>query len=499
LRRAVPGDGTIGKSRYLAGLQCERRLWLQLFRPELATAPDAGDMSRRVEGEKVGRRARALYPGGAAVESADWDEALADTARLLGDSSVPAIYEAAFERDDLRVRTDILRRRPDSGWALHEVKSSTRVRGEHIDDVAFQLFVLEGSGISARPAEVLHLDADYVRGEGEIDWTCLFRRTDVTARALDRVEDVRADLARLCPIRGRSEAPGIEPSEHCRRPRWCEFWEHCTRNKPLDWIGRFPGLTAARLVSLQQQGIERVADLPVDFPLTPLQKRVRDALAGGIDVVAPDLTHALARLGPPSLYLDFESYGPALPPYPGTRPFQQIPFQWSLHLEAADGSLTHREFLASGREDPRRAFARSLLDALGETDHPILVYSSFESERLDDLARDLPDLAGEIESVQARLRDLYAIVRQHVYHPAFRGSFSLKRIAPVLVPCFGYDDLRGVTDGGGAVAALERMVSGALGLEEESRLRGALLAYCERDTLALVEVHRALRGRAGVS
>jgi predicted RecB family nuclease len=209
--------------------------------------------------------------------------------------------------------------------------------------------------------------------------------------------------------------------------------------------------------------------------------------------------HALEKLGPPSLYLDFETYGPGLPPYPGTRPFQQLLFQWSLHAAAADDSLGHREFLATGRDDPRRAFAESLLEALADTDHPVFVYSRFESDRLVELARDLPDLADEIDAVRARLQDLYAIVRHHVYHPEFRGSFSLKRVAPVLAPCFGYDDLQDVADGGAAVGALERLISGALEPGEEARLRGALLAYCERDTLALVELHRALRTRAGPS
>jgi hypothetical protein len=489
----------IDKSRYLAGLQCERRLWLQLFQPESASDPDGGDESRRTEGQEVGRRARELYPGGVAVESSDWSEALGETARLLRDSSVPAIFEAAFERDGLRIRADILERRPAGGWALYEVKSATRVRGEHIDDVAFQLFVLEANGIAPRPAHVVHVDGDYVRGDDGIDWTRFFRRTDVTARAVDRTLDVGEDVARLRSVREQSAAPHIEPSEQCRRPRWCEFWDHCTRDRPTDWIGRFPGLTGARLVWLQQQGVERIADIPADFPLNAVQVRVRDALAGGGEVTAPELVHALEKLGPPSLYLDFETYGPALPPYPGARPFQQLLFQWSLHAAAADDSLGHREFLATGREDPRRAFAESLLEALADTDHPVFVYSRFESDRLAELARDLPDLADEIGAVRARLQDLYAIVRHHVYHPEFRGSFSLKRVAPALAPCFGYDDLRDVADGGAAVGALERLVSGTLEPEEEARLRGALLAYCERDTLALVELHRALRTRARLS
>jgi predicted RecB family nuclease len=496
---AVPPAGRLSKSRYLAGLQCELRLWLRLFHPERAREPDAAEASRRAEGEEIGRQARTLFPGGRAVESADWDEALAETARLLDDPSVHAIYEGAFECEGLGIRADVLERLPEGGWALHEVKSATRVRGEHLDDVAFQLLVLETCGIATRVAEVVHVDSGYVRGTGAIDPARLLRRTDVTARASDRIGDVRADLERLRRVPRSERPPRVEPSEQCRRPRWCDFWEHCTRDKGPDWIGRLPGLTGARLVWLQQQGVERLSDLPPDFEPTPLQTRVRNALASGAEAVDPALAQALVKLGPPALYLDFETWGPALPAYPGARPFQQIPFQWSLHAMDAGGHLSHRGFLASSDDDPRRAVARSLLDALGETDWPILVYSAFEGDRLAELARDLPDLAGELDRVQPRLRDLLALVRQHVYHPGFRGSFSLKRVAPALVPGFGYDDLDRVADGGAAVQALERLASGEAGPEERSRLRGALLAYCERDTLALVEVHRALRSRVGLS
>jgi predicted RecB family nuclease len=176
-----------------------------------------------------------------------------------------------------------------------------------------------------------------------------------------------------------------------------------------------------------------------------------------------------------------------------------VPFQWSLHAEAKDGALTHSEFLAPSGVDPRRPFAESLLAALGDDRTPVLVYSGFEGDRLRELARDLPDLARRLDAVRARLCDLHALVRGHVYHPGFGGSFSLKRIAPALVPGFGYADLESVAGGGEAVVALERLATGGLEPEAETQLRRDLLSYCARDTLALVEVHRALRARAQLS
>jgi predicted RecB family nuclease len=500
-----PGHGPSGsgsgltKSRYLAGLQCPRRLWLALHRSEAATEPDAADGLRADEGREIERHAQALFPAGRRVEARERAAALDETARLLRDPSVPAIFEAAFAADGLWARVDVLERLGPDSWALHEVKSATRVRSDHMDDVAFQLLVLEANGIEPERACVLHTNASYVRGDGEVDWSQFLRSSDVTRRARNRLGDVRADLVRLRAVPGQSEPPRVEPSEHCRRPRWCAFWDHCTSAKPVDWIGRLPGLTGARLVWLQQQGIEHLDQIPADFELSDLQLRVKRSLTEGRELVSDELAGLLEDLGPPTLSLDFETWGPAIPQFSGTRPFQQVPFQWSLHAEAKDGALTHSEFLAPSGVDPRRPFAESLLAALGDDRTPVLVYSGFEGDRLRELARDLPDLARRLDAVRARLCDLHALVRGHVYHPGFGGSFSLKRIAPALVPGFGYADLESVAGGGEAVVALERLATGGLEPEAETQLRRDLLSYCARDTLALVEVHRALRARAQLS
>ena len=198
--------------------------------------------------------------------------------------SIPALFEAAFESGCVRMRVDVLERLPSGGFGLVEVKSATRVRSEHCDDVAFQLMVLEDRGVDVRAASVLHVDADYVRGEGEIDVWRLFRRSDVFDRARRRIESVREDIDQLRPLLERGEAPSIEPSEQCRRPRWCEFWQHCTRDKPPTWIGNFPGLTAAWLVALQEAGVETIAELPATYVRSPIQERAFEAMGPVLEV-----------------------------------------------------------------------------------------------------------------------------------------------------------------------------------------------------------------------
>jgi hypothetical protein len=203
--------------------------------------------------------------------------------------------------------------------------------------------------------------------------------------------------------------------------------------------------------------------------------------------------HLLRGYGPPACYLDFEAMMPAIPLYEGTRPYQTIPFQWSLHAATEDGILHHREFLARGDRDPRRQFAETLIQTLDCFTGPIIVYSAYEKTRLNDLAKEFPDLGALLGAITARLADLLPIVRGAVYCPEFWFSNSIKSVAPALCPGFGYGDLEGVADGVAASAAFVRLASGSISEEVEAeRLRAALLAYCQRDTMAMVVVHRAL-------
>jgi len=234
-------------------------------------------------------------------------------------------------------------------------------------------------------------------------------------------------------------------------------------------------------------------DIPPDFPLTPGQQRVVDAVVSGQEVISDELPEALADLGPPASYLDFETFSPALPLYAGTSPYQRIPFQWSLHHDDGAGNVRHFEFLADGDVDPRRDFATTLLKAIEWLPGPIVVYSAFEASVLRSLAGVLPDLSDRLLAVTGRICDLLPIVRTHVSHPEFFGSYSIKAVAPALVPGFTYDNLDGVGNGNDASAVFYRLASdGSLPVGDRTRYRQALLTYCCRDTLAMMYVHRRL-------
>jgi hypothetical protein len=337
------------------------------------------------------------------------------------------------------------------------------------------------------------VNTDYVRGPGGISWNEFFTRLDVGESVALRLTDLPARLPGMRDYLNMIELPYAEPGSQCGTPYACEFWDRCTADKPADWIGYFPRLSQARSSELKAQGVEAISSIPPDFPLTSKQAIIRDATASGEPYIAADLGPLLDAFGPPACYLDFEAMMPPIPLYEGTRPYQTIPFQWSLHRINGDGLLTHKEFLADGVNDPRRQFAETLIEALACSDDPIIVYSAYEQTRLKELATTFFDLFTPLNALIARLADLLPIVRSAIYFPAFGFSNSIKSVAPALCPGFSYNDLDGIADGAAASGAFLQLASGAITvLNEAAGLRAQLLAYCKRDTLAMVEVHRAL-------
>jgi predicted RecB family nuclease len=372
------------------------------------------------------------------------------------------------------------------------VKSSSGPKDYYYDDIAIQAFVLEGAGVTVSSIELIHVNTAYVRGPGGICWPEFFARMDVCDPVAERLVDLPS-LPAMRDCLDMVEIPEIEPGGQCHTPYVCEFWDRCTADKPADWINYLPRLSQARASDLKALGIEAISLIPADFPLSSKQVIIRDAIATGKPYVGSDLAPWLRSCRPPTCYLDFEAMMPPIPLYEGTRPYQTIPFQWSLHVIDSGGLLHHSEFLAEGDDDPRRQFAETLIEALAASNAPILVYSAYEQTRLKQLACELPDLSESLNALIVRLVDLLRIVRGAVYFPEFQFSNSIKSVAPALCPGFGYDDLKGVADGGAASAEFLRLASGNLTMPEEvANLRAGLLAYCERDTQAMVEVHEAL-------
>jgi hypothetical protein len=482
------------KSRYAAGLQCLRRLWLDVRERPQWEEPESG--SAEDIGFEIGRMARLLFPGGVEVEEKPWEHAgaVARTVSLMADRSVPAIFEAAFEHSGIRVRVDVLERLPHGYWGMREVKSSGEVKEHFFDDVAVQLHVLGKAGVRLSSAEIMHVNKSYVRGERGISWPKFFSRVEVKIEARKRLVGIEASIRKQLACLSRAQAPEVEPDGHCHYPYSCEYWDRCTAFKPADWIFYLPNLRAGRREELEALGVESISGIPDDFPLSPRQKVVRHVTRSGKLFVAPELSDLLKGYGPPAFYLDFEAFLPAVPLYVGTKPYQVIPFQWSLHRVDSDASIDHREFLADAASDPRRPFAETLISALKGSKLPIIVYSPYEKARLNELAAAFPNLGSPIGAIVRRLRDLLPAVRSGLYHPDFGFSSSIKTAARALCPDITYDDLGEISDGGAASTTFWRIATGGVEPETAGRLRRSLLAYCRRDTWAMVRLHQALNG-----
>ena len=486
----------LSKSKYLSGRQCTKRLYLEIHSPELATEPDEHTQAILDMGTEVGELARRRFPGGVLVESSHRQlaEALHRTAALLEDPTVPAIFEGTFEFDHVLVRVDILERVTNGpegqpAWRVIEVKASTRVKEVHLDDLAIQTYVLRGAGLQVTASCLMHVNNQYIYPGSELDLGDLFLVKDVTAAVSDRLPPLSGQLAGMQTVVRSQSAPTIEPDTHCHEPYECPFWAHCTKDKPERWVFHLPESGALHRQCVQA-GIETIDEIPAGFKLSTVQRRVKE----NVEWLSPRLKSALESVRHPVHHLDFETFMPAIPKIPMTRPYQAIPTQWSNHIELEDGRLRHDEYLCMEPKDPREDMAVALLRSLG-TEGTICVYSAYERHILESLASAVPLLKEDLKRVMARLWDLLPVIREHYYHPNFRGSYSIKTVLPALVPTLHYGDLQ-IQEGGTAAVHYYRMVYEEMDWVEKMRIREALLQYCQRDTLAMVEVRRVLRRRA---
>lgn len=489
----------LSKSRFQAGLQCMKRLYLETYSHDLADAIDPATQAVFDTGNAVGEKARLRFPGGTLVDESYLEHARAviTTQALLNDPSVPALYEAAVNFESIRARFDILVRKDGQVFDLVEVKSTTKVKEEHFTDVAVQLYAAEGSGITIDKAYLMHINNTYVYHGGEHDLEQLFTLADVTDAARAYVaEGIAGDLAEMWATLDLDGPPDIDTGKHCTAPYTCSFFGHCHSGEPEHPVRQLPRISDKLRARLKALGIDRIANIPEDLPgLNAMQQRVRNSVTMGRPYVDPGLLASLEEITFPASFVDFETVSAALPIYPGTRPYETVPFQWSLHLMDASGELTHNEFLNPDCEDPRERFAASLLEAL-PTEGSIVTYSSYEKGVIDGLAQALPQYREPLLALTDRIVDLLKIVRDGYYDPQFHGSFSIKQVLPALAPGVGYGELE-VQEGMAASSEYLRLVTSEVPAAEDAKVRKALLAYCERDTEAMVLVYRALLAASG--
>jgi uncharacterized protein DUF2779 len=447
--------------------------------------------NRFAQGREVGERAREQVPGGELIGLPfyQYDNKVAATREAL-QRDQPAIYEAWFLADGTYVGVDILER-TSRGHTVIEVKASNSCKPEHLPDAAVQVHVLRRAGLQVERAEVMHLNPECRFP----DLSNLFVREDVTALVEGMLIGVPDELAAQQRMLD-GPLPDVPIGEHCTRPYDCPFIERCWPKLPDHHVSRLYRIERKRALELEADGYETIYDLPSDLELSAIHARQVKAVQTGRMVVERSLTKALAQFTSPLAFLDFETVSLAIPRWPGCRPWQQVPVQFSVHIEERGGGLLHHQWIADEPEDPRPALAEALVEACGGGARKVVVYhASFERECIRQLREAVPRFAKELERIEKRLVDLLPAIRSHVYHPDFGGGFSIKKTLPALVPGLSYSDLE-VQDGELATVELQRLIlpGGQVPAPERAALRQALLRYCERDTWAMVKLLEKLRG-----
>lgn len=490
----------LSKSKILAHRQCPRRLWLEVNQPELRSGSAAAE-ERQVAGHQVGAVARRLYdPGGvgALIDSRGdgYEQAYAKSLESLLERR--PIFEAGYAAQGGSFFADVMLPEPatDGGWRIIEVKSTGSVKEHHRDDAAVQAYVARQAGVPLTSLSIAHIDTSWVYPGGG-DYLGLLKEVDVTEAAFAAGDEVVEWIREAHATLEAPEAPSVKRGRHCNNPHECGFVAYCKSlepetSYPTDWL---PNVSTKALKALiENDGVRDMREIPDDL-LNATQKRVKAQTLEGTAYF--DLNGAIEDLRPyepPAYFLDFETIQFALPVWAGTRPFQQIPFQFSLHVMAADGGLEHAGFLELSGQEPSLDLAVALVAACGDAG-PVFAYNAgFEKRVILDLASRFADLKPTLSALAERLVDLLPIARSRYYHPSQKGSWSIKSVLPAVAPDLRYDDLEGVKDGGMAMTAYLEAIAPETRPERREEVRRQLERYCELDTYAMVRLWRFLMG-----
>jgi len=477
---------SLSKSQYIRGLQCEKALWLHKHRPDLRIISQQSDMTMTT-GTSVGELARDLFPNGESIEfdSKDFQGMVQKTKELI-EQGVKTIYEASFNHDGIFVMCDILHRDGD-GWQMIEVKSATNVKEYYLNDIAMQWYTLSRCNIPLSSACVAVIDNSYTRN-GDLEVHKLFKILDVTLDVQSRQEDVMSNLMRLTPII-ESEMPEVPIGSHCNDPFGCDYIDHCWKDVPEVSVFDLYRLNSKKKFEAWHSGVS-IDNADEKMRLTKIQQLQVEAFRDKrIRVDSQKLAQFMERLVYPLSYFDFETFMDAVPRFDAQRPYQQMPFQYSLHIEQIDGSLEHKEFLADERYDPRRELAQRMLQDIPESGSIIAFNQSFEITRIKELSEMFSDLKEPLLALVSRFIDLIDPFRSLAYyHPDFNGSFSIKSVLPAMFPNdkeLSYKSL-GIQNGGAAMETYAAL----LYMEPDQRIqkRRELLEYCHLDTLAMVKI-----------
>lgn len=492
----------ISKTLFLEFLFCAKNAWLKINRPDLEHMFKMSDFEKQLmeQGNEVDKYARNLFPGGLEAV-ATGDEAVSETSRFMGILS-PAIFQATFIVDGFMARCDILAyNKKTSKWDLYEVKATNTIKEnmalrDHIDDLTFQASILKRVGVVTGKYYLVHLDKEYIRN-GDLEPKKLFIIEDCTEKVFSKIYEIETQMEAAKEYLSRTN----EPKDGCDcifkgRSQHCATFAYSNPQVPeysVHDLSRI-GSSKNKLQMLVEQEIYRIIDIPGHFEFSEIQTNQIKVYKMETPIIDRDeIKKILDGLEFPLYFFDYETFAPAIPAFNGYRPYQRIPFQFSLHILNKPGEeLQHVEYLHEGLSDPTESVAELLEEKVGSKGTIIVWNKTFEAGVNKEIGQRIPKYVKTMERLNSMIYDLMDIFRdQHYVHKDFKGSTSIKKVLPVLAPHLSYKKLN-IQEGGAASDAWWKMVGVITSKAEKEQIATDLKMYCGLDTLAMYEVWKKL-------
>lgn len=493
----------ISKTSYLEYLACPKNAWLRLHRPDLAEIFDLSDFAKSLtaKGNLVELWARKLFPQGRLI-SEFGETALRDTERFISIKQA-VIFQSAFLKASFLVRNDVLEYDQDKdAWNLYEIKGTNSLEEnekelDHIEDLSFQSIVLNDLGLKINQAFLIHLNKDYIRGD-EINIHDLFTIEDLSEQLQAREASTREKMERASQDLLQEDEQALEcQCLYLARNKHCASFNYSHPNIPkysVHDLSRI-GTSKTKLTELVNSGVMEINDIPADFKLSDIQRNQADVYQTKIPIINHQaIKQELEALEYPLYFFDYETYPAAIPLFKGFKPYQQIPFQFSLDiLTSADAKIEHHEYLHLEANDPSKNIIKALKANISEKGNIIVWNKKFEKGINADLAERHPEEASFLNDLNDRIYDLMDIFQKQYYvHEGFRGRVSIKKVLPILLPELSYNNLE-IQEGGTAMEAWFEKIFKAKSEVEKQRVAENLLKYCALDTYAMYAIWQVLR------
>jgi len=483
-------DKLLTKRKYMYGLQCPKYLWVTFEDPDLVPEPDVVAQYRIKERKLVGELVQQLYPGGIKVPIEEFTKHIDQTKFFIKQRKL--LFEAGVLVDNIYSKIDILEPVDDDSWDIIDIKNATDIKAEYISEISFQKFCCQKAGLNIRKCFIAYINKEYIR-QGEIDPRQMFKIEDITDNVNGGVENIQQEIEEMVKVIHAEECPKTTIGQHCKEPDECLLKRRCWEFLPANNVFEL-SRGGKKSIELFERGIHAIKDIPDGFKLTDKQLiQKKSAITNSIHISKEHIRDFLNTLQYPVYYLDFETFLTAIPRFDGTKPYQQIPFQFSVHIvKDADSEIEHRSFLVDNIDDPRKKLVTSLISALGNRGSVVVYYQSFEKTRLKELAEAFPEHKVWVEQVLERIVDLYAPFGDfNYYNSKQKGSASIKEVLPAITGT-GY---KGMEISGGQVASISylNITFGKVSNEQKEKTRKELEEYCCLDTKGMVWIVEKLK------